>query len=413
MLDFSDKPYQFFPPRPRRLVTAIAQRINRSYVLPGKRHRIEEIELRHAERVLPSVKSTSRCLLLPNHSTHSDPQLMFDVQRRLNLKASTMAAYDVFLRGTLNAWFMQSIGCFSVDRDGSDKLAMNCAVETLTKGKRALTIFPEGNVLLMNDRVAPFLGGAAFIGMRAQKKLGPDAPIFAIPISMKFSHLTDCRDTIVGHLEALETQLQITPDANDETLRRRMKRIGLQILTRNLRQRGFVEPRAEDADLSTVLNDCAIEIIQTLESKIGIEPKPAHTAIERIRRIRATIHQTRIDESQQLDHRVAHSWADEAILALRILSYSGDYLAESPTLDRHSETLEKLREDLAEKILPPIGPRKAVVQFGEPINLTEHLDAKNSRKALTELTAAFEKAVQVGLDEINATNTCPGGELLE
>jgi len=413
MLDFSDKPYQFFPPRPRWLVTNVAQRLNRRFVLPGKKHRLEQIELRHADRVLPVIKATSRCLLLPNHSTHSDPQLMFDVQRRLNLKASTMAAYDVFLRGALQAWFMQCIGCFSVDRDGSDKLAMNCAVETLMEGKRALTIFPEGNVFLMNDRLSPFLGGAAFLGMRAQKKLGADKPIYAIPISMKYTHLTDCREAMVDHLQMLESQLEIAPEAGDETLRRRMRRIGLQILTRNLRQRGFVEPPTANTDLPVLLNNCALEIITKLESKIAIEPKPDQTPIDRIRRIRATIHQTRIDDTQQMDHRVAHSWADEAILALRILSYSSDYLTESPTLDRHSETLEKLREDLAEKILPPIGPRKAVVQFGEPINLAEHLDAKNSRKTVTKLTASFEAAVQSGLDEINATNTCPGGERLE
>ena len=412
MLDFSDKPYRFFAPRPNRIVAAIVSKLNRTFVLPGRNHRIKKIELRHADRVLPVIKSGASCLLLPNHSTHSDPQMMFEVQRRLRIQASTMAAYDVFLRGKLAAWMMQCVGCFSVDREGSDKLAMNCAVETLVEGKRALTIFPEGNVLLMNDRVAPFLGGAAFIGMRAQKKRGADAPVYALPISMKYSHLTDVEPAIHKHMDELESQLKIDV-ASDTSLRKRMRAIGLEILGRNLRQRDFVPPANEVEDLNSALNNGAMQIVEKLEKKIEIEAKAGQSPIERIRKIRAAIHQIRIDETQQLDHRVASSWADEAILAMRILSYSGDYLRESPTLDRHGETLEKFREDLSEKIVRPLGDRSVVVQFGQPINLADALAAKNSRQALNDLTTQFEQAVQEGLDEINATNTNAGARSLE
>ena len=406
MLDFSDKPYQFFPPKPNSLVIAIAKQLNRRFVLPGKKHRIKQIELRHADRILPLISAKHRLLLLPNHSTHSDPQMMLEVQRRLRINAATMAAYDVFLRGKFQAWFMQSIGCFSIDREGSDKLAMNCAIDTLIKGERALTIFPEGNVLLMNDRVSPFLGGAAFIGMRAQKKLGPEKPIYAVPISMHFSQLDCCRERVEAHADDLEKQLDI--EGSEASMRQRFRQIGLQILSRNLRQRGYVPPSDDDTDLAAKLEASVLQIIEKLEQKIEMEPGSG-PPIERVRRIRSTIHQIRIDESKQLDHRVAATWADEAILALRILSYSSDYLQESPTLDRHCETLEKLREDLAEKILKPIGDRNVVVQFGEPINLAEHLGG-NSRKVLAGLTTQFEASVQAGLDEINVSIETEGAK---
>ena len=411
MLDFSDKPYQFFPPKCNRFVTRVAKELNRRFVLPGRRHRIKEIKLRCADRILPVLNSDASYLLLPNHSTHSDPQLMFEVQRRLRINASTMAAYDVFLRGRLGAMFMQCIGCFSVDREGSDKQAMNCAVERLATSKGGLTVFPEGNVLLMNDRVSPFLGGAAFIGMRAQKKLGPDHPVYAVPISLKFTHLTDCREKIASHLTKLEEQLEM-PDATGQSMRHRMRLIGVQILSRNLRQRGYLPPLDAADDLNQLLNESAVQILGKLEEKIELERKPEEPPMDRVRRIRAAIHQIRINEEQKLDHRVASTWADEAILAMRILSYSSDYLSESPTLDRHSETLEKLREDLAEEILPPIGNRKAFVQFGEPIDLSKYLDMK-SREALPELTQKFEAAVQSGIEDINAGNDLPGSLKLE
>lgn len=425
MLDFSDQPYQFFPPKPNRLVIAVARFLNRRFVLPGRAHRISDIEIRNADRVADLVQSGARCLLLPNHSTHSDPQLMLEVQRQLCINSATMAAYDVFLRSKKNAWFMQNIGCFSVDREGSDAQSMKCAVELMVKGEQALTVFPEGNVVLMNDKVMPFLGGAAFMAMRAQKKLGPDQPIYAIPVSMKFTHQTDVRDHLLAGIIDLESRLGIQPDATAETdaaqqrrlcLRTRLRTLGLQILSRNLRQRGYicVDSPPADADLNGLLEDSALQIISNLEQKIELKTKPNRIAMERIRAIRSAIHQIRIDDTRQLDHRVAATWADEALLAMRILSYSGDYLSESPTLDRHCETLEKLQEDLAEQFIPPIGDRRAIVQLGKPINLADQLDAlaSNSRGTLAELTSRFELSVQQGLDEVGSTLTTPGAELL-
>jgi hypothetical protein len=410
MLDFSDKPYRFFPPQPNSLIIALAKQINRRLILPGPKHRVTEISLRHADRIVPLIKAGHRCLFLPNHSTHSDPQLMLEVQRRLRTCADTMAAYDVFLRGKFGAWLMQRIGCFSVDREGSDSQSMKCAVDTLVEGRRALTIFPEGNVLLMNDRVSQFLGGAAFIGLRAQKKLGKQTPVFAVPISLKFSQLSDCSSSLEQHILGLESMLEINADESS-SLRLRMRAIGVQILTRNLRKRGFMPPATDHDDLPKLLEESVTQIVVGLERKMELNGSENQSLADRIRVIRSTIHSIRIDESQQLDHKAAGSWADEAMLALRILSYSSDYISDSPSLDRHCETLEKLREDVADKILPPLGDRKAFVQFGEPINLSEHVE-KKSRVVLPELTALFESAVQNGLDEINEANDCPGASLL-
>ena len=57
-----------------------------------------------------------------------------------------MAAYDVFARNKFASWFMQRIGAFSVDREGSDRKAMKCAAQILEEGQYPLVIFPEGNV---------------------------------------------------------------------------------------------------------------------------------------------------------------------------------------------------------------------------------------------------------------------------
>ena len=67
---------------------------------------------------------------------------------------------------------MQRVGAFSIDRETSDRKAISMACEILQTGDYGLTIFPEGNVHLTNDRVTSFLEGAAFIASPNPKVIG-------------------------------------------------------------------------------------------------------------------------------------------------------------------------------------------------------------------------------------------------
>ena len=126
---------------------------------------------------------------------------------QLSMPVSFMAAYDIFLQSKLNAWCMQRAGCFSVDREGSDRKSMKEALRILKEGERGLIIFPEGNVYLTNDKVTPFLDGPAFLGMKAQKDLGGDHPILAIPVSLKVTHVSDSSGKIVDLFRTLASEV--------------------------------------------------------------------------------------------------------------------------------------------------------------------------------------------------------------
>ncbi|MCB1091165.1 MAG: 1-acyl-sn-glycerol-3-phosphate acyltransferase, partial [Verrucomicrobiae bacterium] len=146
MLDFCDSPYQFFPARPSVLVMGLCRFCNARWGLPGPNHRVSRVLLSgEIDAVREIDRRGERILFIPNHSTHSDPQLMTEVQRQLGVPSCFMAAYDVFLRSRLNAWVMQRVGAFSVDREGSDRKSMAEALTVLKAGRFALTIFPEGN----------------------------------------------------------------------------------------------------------------------------------------------------------------------------------------------------------------------------------------------------------------------------
>ena len=401
MLEFSDLPYQFFPPKPNRLVIRIGQWANHHLILPGPNHRISELEIDGADRVRGRIASGASLLFLPNHSTHSDPQIMTEVQRRLGISASFMAAYDVFLRGKVGAWMMQRCGSFSVDREGSDRRSMSTAIDVLKK-RKSLTIFPEGNVYFTADRVTPFLEGAAFIGVKAQKALGESRPVFVIPVAIKATHLIDQRAAVLGRLSRAAQIVGSNLDRSAEPIAE-LRRIGQLALQKHLLSNGF-ETVSDDLPIYGQVLRAAGTIADSLEADLELEAKPGFELADRLRKIRSKIHQIRIDDDSNIEAQTATGWADRAILALRLLGYTRKYVAESPTLDRFAETVEKLLEDLESKAPKPYGKRRAIIRLCEPIDLREH----SGRGAVSEVTARVESAVQNALDEINASNTAPG-----
>ncbi|MEM6853887.1 MAG: 1-acyl-sn-glycerol-3-phosphate acyltransferase, partial [Planctomycetota bacterium] len=170
MLDFSDQPYQYFPPKYSRFWASLLLYHNRSRHLP-RTQRIAEVVSTGHEDLLAQLKPGDRLVFLPNHSTHADAAIFLESLRQIGQTSLMMAAYDVFLRGRVHRFTMQRMGAFAVDRDGSCPKPMKQALATLDQGKHGLTIFPEGNVYLTNDRITPFMDGAAFIALKAQQAL--------------------------------------------------------------------------------------------------------------------------------------------------------------------------------------------------------------------------------------------------
>ena len=411
MLEFKDLPYRFVPPKPNPFLISLTQWVMGKVALPSKRHLIEELEIRGQDTFRQSCGKDAHILLLPNHSTHSDPQVMSEVTRRLGIQPSFMAAYDVFARSRIQSWIMQRSGAFSVDREGSDRKSMKCATDVLIQGKHPLILFPEGNVYFCNDEVAPFAEGASYIALSAQKKLGESHPVYAVPVSMKFTYIEDIRDQLRSSLDELarrfETELDPEADFGLELLR-----ISTTALQRFLRQRGYSSSK-QASSVDEQIHNAAEQIINSLEEKIEIQSKPGSSLTDRIRRIRATIHGIRIDPDREVDHPAAALWADEAILALRILGYQGGYMATKPTLDRVAETVARLREDVHSLTFPPAGKRRCIVQLGNPIDLRERLEPFRSkaRQTIADLTRDCEAAVQSGIDDINASNDALGAQL--
>ncbi|MEM1027443.1 MAG: 1-acyl-sn-glycerol-3-phosphate acyltransferase [Planctomycetota bacterium] len=415
MLDFSDQPYQYFPPKYSRFWASLLLYHNRARHLP-QTQRIAEVVSTGHDDLLAQLQPGDRLVFLPNHSTHADAAIFLESLRQIGQTSLMMAAYDVFLRGRVHRFTMQRMGAFAVDRDGSCPKPMKQALATLDRGKHGLTIFPEGNVYLTNDRITPFMDGAAFIALKAQQALLKDEAksgrVLAVPVSIKVTHLTNARMRITQRFEPLGEQLGVTADFHDEPIKA-VYQAGEIALHRNLKQRGLDVPAPGSAsDLGELIHQAALNVLDRLEAKLEITPKPKDSPLDRVRAARRLIHEVRIDPDRAVDHAAAATWADEAMLAYRIASYPMGYAAEHPTLDRIGETVEKLEEDLLTRMPPPFANRHATVRYNPPIDVADILTAHpKMRAAVNAFTSQTEAAVQAGIDHLNLNNPHPGGQM--
>ena len=417
MLDFSDAAYEFFPAKPSPPLIWLSRHFNQHIVLPGKNHRIRGIEISGSfDELVNEQKKGTRLLFVANHATHSDPQFLTEIHRRLGIKSSFMAAYDVFLRSRQQAWLMQKLGAFSIDREGSDRRAMSAAIEVLKKGDYALNIFPEGNVYLTNDRVTPFLDGTAFIALKAQKSLGSLAEVKVIPVSMKYTHLRDPKWHLSEQVEKLSQDSGFTGNNSADLLKSTID-LGTHLLSLHLRRhdhRDEIPKSTNDASLPSLLESVTEKLIRDLEIELELFPKAGESLVDRIRKVRSCIHQIRSDEKKSDQHEQAAALADRAILAFRLLGYLTPYLTEHPSIDRYAETVERLCEDYYSRAFPPAGERKAIARIHPPLSVSEYLEQAGGklRDAVDTLTSDMEKTVQRGVNEINRNNKETGFELI-
>ncbi|MGJ8634603.1 MAG: lysophospholipid acyltransferase family protein [Luteolibacter sp.] len=433
MLQFSDAPYQFFEAKPSPPLIWLGRTLNRHIILPGKNHRISGITIEGETQALIDARDAGhRLLFVMNHPSHSDPQVVTEVHRRLGIPSCFMAAYDVFLRGKSAAWAMQRMGNFSIDREGSDRKAMAAAIEILKKGDRALNIFPEGNVYLTNDRVTPFLDGAAFIALKAQAALG-DTPVTIIPLSLKFTHLTTPRETITARMLQLATDSGYQfPEGSTANPVKAVLGLGQHILSLYLEKHGQdLHEEKDGKSLFNTLETFATSLVTDTEQALEITPGENEELVSRIAKVRSNIHALRTDPESRTqagtfvpkrplleappiprdtppkNDQSLDGLADQAILALRIHGYLQPYLTGQPTIDRYDETVERIAEDFYSKAMPRTGPRKAMLRIGTPIDVRDYSGEK-LRVAISRLTSNMEAAVQTGISELNQINKSLG-----
>lgn len=270
--------------------------------------------------------------------------------------------------------------------------------------------FPEGNVYLTNDRVSPFLDGAAFIALKAQAAAG-GAAVTIVPMSIKFTHLTAPRTAIT------ERMLQIGADSgyafpagSSQRPLEAVLGLGRHILGMYLKKHDLDHDIPDDAEaLYHRLQSFAENLVGEVERGLGIDVDGTAALPSRITKTRARIHQLHT-APDAAPHPEIDGLAERAILALRIHGYLTPYLTDCPTIDRYDETVERISEDFYSRNMPRTGPRRVIARLAAPIDVRSFASMK-SREAIAAITREMETRIQHGIDTINTSNDAPGASL--
>ena len=358
------------------------------------RPRITDIEVRGAEHVRGALDAGHGVLITTNHSVHGDPMVVYEAAEKFGSPLYFMGAWQVLgLANPLTRAFLRFHGCFSVDREGTDRQALQQAVEVLQNHKEPLVIFPEGEVYHCNDRITPFREGAAAIAMFSARK--PKRPIVVIPAALKYRYVDDPTSDLLEVMDQLEESIHWRPRP-ELALPERIYALGGALMAlKELEYLGEVR----SGSLPDRTDFLARQILARHEQKHGLENE-SKTIPERVKEIRRVAleaigelgEQPESDQRKELDNML-----DEVFLVVQLFSYPGDYVLENPTVERLAETVDKFEEDVLKCYSATVrGERQSTISFGEPIEVEYTRD----RSASAELTSRLEERVQQLLDEI-------------
>ena len=382
----NDLPYRFRPPKLQNWLRPLGLALNRAVHL-SRKYRIGHIEVEGFQRVRELNEAGHAVLLAPNHSDHSDPHVVMELAARHGMRAIFMAAREIFEVSPTASWALQSMGVFSVDRDGPDLSAIKTAITLLETGADPLVIFPEGEIYHHHRRLDPLNEGVASILLKVAARLPAKKSAFLVPVGLRFFHDPAVESTFRERLSRLEDRIGWTPKPLmpvDE----RILRLGTGILA--LKETEYLGYSGTGSVHERLFHLCE-SLLTLVEARYPRDAK-AVTPPERVRALRYRIRRRLLDAEQPpspADKDTLLDDLDRVFTALQAHSYIGDYLLADPTLDRRAETLLKLEEDLLGFPTYPIA-RTARVTAGEPIPVSEmlatgELSAKGGAIRLTEL----------------------------
>lgn len=339
---------------------------------------LASVELVGGHHLQEARKEGYGVLIAPNHPAHADPFVMLETSDQLHVPFYFMTAWQVFaMTHWIGRCILRQHGCFSVNREGHDVQAFREAVRIL-QTDQPLVIFPEGEVLHLNDRVMPFRRGAATAALRAARR--SQRPVACLPTAIKYHYADDPRPRLVALTQRLEQRLGL-PFQPEIPLASRIVRTTDAVLgAKELECFG-----AGQAGSNVERRERLIaELLSRLERCYGIAAQAA-TVSERVKRIRRHAIAVLEGPTTHNSRQAAQRDLDDLFAVMQLFSYPADYLAGNPSLERLAETLDKLEEDVLE--VPTAkrrGIRRTVIAFGEPVLAQPYADRKPAAMALTE-----------------------------
>ena len=353
-----------------------------------------DIKSKGLKHLRDAVTAGHGVLIAPNHSAHYDSAALYAAADEIDQPLYFMTAWQVFaMSSRFERWAMQRLGCFSIDRESTDKTAFKQAVAILKEEPHPLVIFPEGDIYHTTDRVTPFREGAAAIALSAAKG---DRPIVVIPCAIRFQYVDDPTEQLHELLTRLEERLYLRP-LPASSLQSRIHRFAEAALA--LKELDYLG-RTSQGRLRDRVNTLIETVLTQLESRHGLR-SAGRTPPERVKDLRrkviAQLELATNGNGDQRRYQQLQQDMEDIFFVMQCFSYPGDYLSAEPSIERLAETADKFEEDVLGVDVPTVrGRRKVQIAFGEPIPVVR---TAGGRGQTTDLTDQMQQSVQHLLSE--------------
>jgi 1-acyl-sn-glycerol-3-phosphate acyltransferase len=393
-------PYEFLEPKVRPFWLRLTRRFRRRML--RNEHLVQDIAVDGIDNLRPLLDRGDGVLLAPNHSDRADGLVMLALADKIGRPICAMAMHQLFA-GTagLRRWLFPRLGVFPVDREGSDLAALKAAIAILTTGQFPLLVFPEGEVYHLADRITPLREGVAFLALSAARKANEGKRIWIMPAGLKYRFLDDHdpMPAMLALMDRLEARFTWTVRRDDPLIERIYRYAEAMLVLKELEY--LKQPR--DGPLPDRIVALRSHIVNNLEDRHIGKRHEQETLPARVNQVRRHILEALKQPELSADSAARlRRDLNDAFVAVQLFSYPGDYLRENPTVERAADVLIKFEEDVLEREFgEPIGPRRAHLKLGEPIDVTARLyNGGKARSIIPALTHELEARIQELLDAI-------------
>lgn len=352
---------------------------------------IETVKVQGAERVRDALAAGDGLMIMPNHSSHADPYVIYAAADEVGTPIHIMATWHVFHDRTwLGQWMLRKHGCFSVDREANDIAAFRLASDLLREKRQPLVIFPEGEIYHCNQRTTPFRDGAAAIAVAAARKA--EREIRCVPCAIFYRYEEDPTDALVETMGQLEEAI-FWRRRTGVPLDQRIYDFAEALLV--VKELEYYR-EARQGPLTQRIDALRNHILETVEQHHDLSDA-GKSVPERVKAARRVIIEKRSgEELSEADKTSLDHDLEDLFLVVQSFSYPGDYVVDKPTVERMAETIDKFEEDVLRRPTASIrAKRRAEVHFGEPISVNRDRKAKGQT---AQLSSQVESAVQSMLD---------------
>jgi len=317
-----------------------------------------------------------------------------------------MVGWQVFaLLGPISRWVLHCHGAFSVDRESFDLKAFRQATGLLQHGRHPLVLFPEGEIYHQSDLVMPFRSGVAALAVTAARD--GKRRIVTVPAAIRYEYLEVVTSRLLEVMTTLERRILLQPRP-DLPLLERLARLAHAVLAiRELDFLGAVQAGKYVDRLVHLMDSILCRLERHHKARARDDDVPS-----RVTHLRHVI----ILQGEPLAHDDLHRAAldrdmEQLNVVMQLYSYLRDFDTDNSRLERQAEMVDKYEEDVLE--LPTAtkrGDRRAIITFGQPLEVQPSGDRKADIRILTE---QLETRVQQLLDDLHGRRRPSNGSAFE